>query len=110
MTATVTATASLAGKIRNGSDFIVAPGVFDMLSAKIADRLGFHAIYMTGSGTVASFLGLPDAGIATYTDMVSRAGRIASGAPANREAAYRPDDPQAVRSDGREQPAVGGQR
>lgn len=75
----MTATASLASKIRNGSDFIVAPGVFDMLSAKIADRLGFHAIYMTGSGTVASFLGLPDAGIATYTDMVSRAGRIAAG-------------------------------
>ncbi|MEX2455494.1 MAG: isocitrate lyase/PEP mutase family protein [Rhodospirillaceae bacterium] len=75
----MTATARLADRIRNGSDFIVAPGVFDMLSAKIADRLGFPALYMTGSGTVASFLGLPDAGIATYTDMVSRAGRIAAG-------------------------------
>lgn len=75
----MTATAKLADKIRNSGEFIVAPGVFDMLSAKIADRMGFHALYMTGSGTVASFLGLPDAGIATYTDMVSRAGRIASG-------------------------------
>ncbi len=71
--------ATLADKLRNGDDFIVAPGVFDMISAKIADRMGFHALYMTGSGTVASHLGLPDAGIATYTDMVSRAGRIASG-------------------------------
>jgi 2,3-dimethylmalate lyase len=59
--------------------FIVAPGVFDMISAKIADRAGFDALYMTGYGTVASHLGLPDAGLATFTDMLSRAQRIASG-------------------------------
>ena len=69
----------LTRKLRTGTDFIVAPGVYDMISAKMADRAGFDAIYMTGSGTVASHLGLPDAGIATYTDMVSRAGRIAGG-------------------------------
>ncbi|MAJ93282.1 MAG: isocitrate lyase/PEP mutase family protein [Rhodospirillaceae bacterium] len=71
--------ATLAGKLRNTDAFIVAPGVYDMISAKMADRVGFHALYMTGSGTVASHLGLPDAGIATYTDMVSRAGRVAGG-------------------------------
>ena len=71
--------ATLAAKIRDGNDFIVAPGIYDMISAKMADRAGFHALYMTGSGTVASHLGLPDAGIATYTDMVSRAGRVAGG-------------------------------
>ena len=71
--------ATLAAKLRDGDEFIVAPGVYDMISAKMADRLGFHALYMTGSGTVASHLGLPDAGIATYTDMVSRAGRVAGG-------------------------------
>ena len=70
---------TLAAKLRDGDDFIVAPGVYDMISAKMADRMGFHALYMTGSGTVASHLGLPDAGIATYTDMVSRAGRVAGG-------------------------------
>lgn len=69
---------SLAEALRAG-DFITAPGVFDMLSAKLADRIGFKALYMTGSGTVASYLGLPDAGIATYTDMVARAGQIARG-------------------------------
>ena len=57
----------------------MAPGVYDMISAKMADSIGFDALYMTGSGTVASHLGVPDAGIATYTDMVSRAGRVASG-------------------------------
>ena len=75
----MTAGSTLADTIRNGSDFVTAPGVFDMISAKIADRMGFRALYMTGSGTVASHLGLPDAGIATYTDMVTRAGRIAGG-------------------------------
>lgn len=75
----MSATSSLADTIRNGNEFVVAPGVFDMISAKIADRMEFHALYMTGSGTVASYLGLPDAGIATYTDMVARAARIAGG-------------------------------
>lgn len=59
--------------------FIVAPGVFDMISAKIADGMGFDCLYGTGFGTVASHLGVPDAGIATYTDMVARMGRIAQG-------------------------------
>jgi 2-methylisocitrate lyase-like PEP mutase family enzyme len=55
------------------------PGVFDLVSAKIADRMGFPVLYMTGYGTVASHLGLPDAGLATYTDMVGRVARIRSG-------------------------------
>lgn len=54
-----------------------APGVFDMISARVADEMGFEALYMTGFGTVASYLGLPDAGLATYTDMVNRAGAMA---------------------------------
>jgi 2-methylisocitrate lyase-like PEP mutase family enzyme len=57
-------------------EFVIAPGVFDMISAKLADRLDFPAIYMTGYGVVASHLGLPDAGIASYSDMVSRVERI----------------------------------
>lgn len=60
-------------------EFVVAPGVFEMLSARIADRMGFRALYMTGYGISASYLGLADAGIATYTDMVSRARTIAEG-------------------------------
>ena len=56
--------------------FIVAPGIFDMISAKVADGMGFDCLYGTGFGTVASHLGVADAGIATYADMVARmAGR-----------------------------------
>lgn len=58
---------------------ISAPGVFDMISAKLADTMGFDALYMTGYGVVASHLGLPDAGLATYTDMVGRVRQIATG-------------------------------
>jgi 2-methylisocitrate lyase-like PEP mutase family enzyme len=57
---------------------VVAPGVFEMVSAKMADRMGFEALYMTGYGTVASYLGLPDAGLATYTDMVNRVHQFTS--------------------------------
>ena len=58
---------------------IAAPGVFDMVSAKIADTMGFQALYMSGFGVVASHLGLPDAGLATYSDMVGRVRQIAEG-------------------------------
>jgi len=51
---------------------LVAPGVYDMVSLRLADTFGFEALYMTGFGAVASHLGLPDAGLATYTDMVGR--------------------------------------
>jgi 2-methylisocitrate lyase-like PEP mutase family enzyme len=57
---------------------IVAPGVFDGISAKIADRMGFECLYMTGYGVVASHLGLPDAGIATYTEMSGRVAQLSS--------------------------------
>src|SRR5262245_30047702 len=56
---------------------VVAPGVHDMVSLRIADAMGFDALYMTGFGTVASHLGLPDAGLATYTDMVGRVRQMA---------------------------------
>lgn len=57
-------------------DFVVAPGIYDLISALIADRMGFKALYVTGYGTVASALGLPDAGLATYSDMLARVSQI----------------------------------
>ena len=58
--------------------FIVAPGVFDGISTLVADGMGFDCLYGTGFGTVASHMGVADAGIATYTDMVTRMGRFAA--------------------------------
>ena len=51
---------------------IAAPGVYDMVSLRMAAAMGFEALYMTGYGAVASHLGLPDAGLASYADMVGR--------------------------------------
>src|SRR6185312_13817387 len=67
---------ALRKEIDNGA-FVTAPGVYDLISALIADRMGFRALYVTGYGTVASSLGLPDAGLATYSEMIDRIGRIA---------------------------------
>lgn len=69
--------ATFAARMRK-KGLVIAPGVFDLISARIADRLGFECLYATGYGMVASHLGLPDAGLATYSDMVGRVGQIAS--------------------------------
>jgi 2-methylisocitrate lyase-like PEP mutase family enzyme len=61
---------------------LVAPGVFDLVSLRLANTFGFEALYMTGFGTVASHLGLPDAGLATYTDMQGRVAAFAAQARA----------------------------
>ena len=57
--------------ITNGS-FISAPGVFDPLSARLAEQSGANALYMTGYGVSASLLGKPDAGLVSYREMVDR--------------------------------------
>jgi 2-methylisocitrate lyase-like PEP mutase family enzyme len=61
---------------------LTAPGVHDMVSLRLADSFGFDALYMTGFGTVASHLGLPDAGLATYSDMQGRVRAMAGMARA----------------------------
>jgi 2,3-dimethylmalate lyase len=62
-------------KLQNKT-FITAPGVFDLVSAKLVDRTQAEAIYMSGFAVVASYLGLPDAGIADYSQMLDRAAAI----------------------------------
>lgn len=53
-------------------EFIVAPGLHDMIAASVANKVGFDIVYGTGYWLTASSLGLPDAGIATYTQMLDR--------------------------------------
>lgn len=67
---------ALAARVRERR-FFAAPGVFDLISARLADSMGFECLYMTGYGATASYLGLPDAGIATYSQMADRAGAMA---------------------------------
>jgi 2-methylisocitrate lyase-like PEP mutase family enzyme len=59
-------------KMLNEGQFISAPGVFDPLSAKVAESSGALTLYMTGYGVSASLLGKPDAGLVSYREMVDR--------------------------------------
>ena len=63
-------------KLAEGKFFVV-PGVHDMISAVIADKVGFDILYGTGYWLTASAYGLPDAGIASYTQMVDRMATVA---------------------------------
>lgn len=53
-------------------EFLSAPGVFDPLSARVAEASGARVLYMTGYGVSASLLGKPDAGLVSYREMVDR--------------------------------------
>ena len=53
-------------------EFVAAPGLQDMIAAVIANKLGFEIVYGSGYWLTASALGLPDAGIASYTQMLDR--------------------------------------
>ncbi len=57
---------------------LIAPGSYDALSAKLIEDAGFEAAYMTGFGTSASVLGMPDAGLISFSEMATHAGNIAN--------------------------------
>jgi 2-methylisocitrate lyase-like PEP mutase family enzyme len=55
---------------------LVAPGVYDALTARLVEQAGFAAAYMTGAGTSAA-RGYPDYGLLTMSEMVDNASTIA---------------------------------
>ncbi|MDH3211892.1 MAG: oxaloacetate decarboxylase [Myxococcales bacterium] len=55
---------------------MVVPGVYDVLSAKIAESVGFPAVVLTGYGVSASYLGEPDFGILTQSEVLEVARRV----------------------------------
>ena len=61
----------------DSGDMVVAPFVLNALHAKIAESVGFQAVYMTGAGTAAE-RGFPDVGLLTMTEMVANAKYIAN--------------------------------
>jgi 2-methylisocitrate lyase-like PEP mutase family enzyme len=60
-----------------GDKVIIAPGVYDCVSARIVQQLGFETAFISGYSVEASVLGNPDIGLATKTDVVSHARYIA---------------------------------
>ncbi len=55
---------------------LVIPGVYDALGAKIAQKVGFEAMFQTGYGTSATLFGMPDYGFIGATETVDNARRI----------------------------------
>jgi carboxyvinyl-carboxyphosphonate phosphorylmutase len=55
---------------------LVVPGVYDAIGAKIAQKVGFEAMFQTGYGTSATLLGLPDYGFIGATETTENARRI----------------------------------
>ena len=70
-------TAKLRELLKSGKTTF-APGCYNAMSGRILDKVGFPAIYMTGYGTSLSLLGMPDAGLATMTEMHLNARNIAN--------------------------------
>ncbi|HEV8553308.1 MAG TPA: isocitrate lyase/phosphoenolpyruvate mutase family protein [Casimicrobiaceae bacterium] len=69
-----------AGRMREllrGGDVVVAPGAYDALSARIIERIGFPAVYLTGAGITGAFLGMTDLGLITMTEIVQVARNVA---------------------------------
>lgn len=67
---------SLNKLLNRENSILVMPGVYDALTAKIAEHVGFEAIFQTGYGTSASLLALPDFGFLSITETLETARRI----------------------------------
>ncbi len=57
---------------------LVVPASYDMVSAKLIERAGFEAVYLSGYGHSASHLGLPDAGLICFSEMLERLHHLVS--------------------------------
>ena len=70
-------------RLLEAPELLVAPGVAECVGARLVAEQGFDALYMTGAGTTATRLGMPDVGLLGVTEMADNAGRIAdaSGLP-----------------------------
>lgn len=64
-------------RLLEAPELLIAPGVAECVGARLVAEQGFDALYMTGAGTTASRLGMPDVGLLGVTEMADNAGRIA---------------------------------
>ena len=69
---------NLRNLINNKTKPLVVPGVYDAIGAKIAQKVGFEAMFQTGYGTSATLLGMPDYGFIGATETLDNARRISN--------------------------------
>ena len=65
----------LRDRLANGP-IVMAPGAYDSITARLVQKAGFPAVYMTGSGVSMSLLGIPDLGIVSYAEVLDRVEQI----------------------------------
>ena len=68
-------TTLLRRSIRNGS--VMMPGAFNAATARLVERAGFPAVYISGAGLANATAGVPDIGLLTLTEVAQLAGYIA---------------------------------
>jgi 2-methylisocitrate lyase-like PEP mutase family enzyme len=68
-------------RILDRAGAIAFPGVYDTLSAKIAQRVGFPLAFVSGYSVAATAMGEPDLGLLTQTEMIDRARRVCMSVP-----------------------------
>src|SRR3990172_1212505 len=70
-------TTVLKNMVKDKNKMITVPGAYDSLSAKIIEKAGFDAVYITGQGLSGSLIGKPDIGLITLSEMVTQSKNIA---------------------------------
>ena len=68
---------TLLRKYVEAPEIVMIPGVSDALGARLAEKAGFRAVFLSGYAASASLLGAPEVGLLTMTEMVECARRIA---------------------------------
>jgi 2-methylisocitrate lyase-like PEP mutase family enzyme len=64
-----------------GPDVLTVPTCFDALSARLGQQAGFPVGFMSGFGVAATRLGMPDAGLISFTEMVDQLRSICNATP-----------------------------
>lgn len=65
-------------QLLKGDEFLVAPGAFNALSAKLIEEAGFQAGYITGAGIANTMLGVADVGLTTMSEVAQQVEYICS--------------------------------
>ncbi|MGH7930870.1 MAG: isocitrate lyase/PEP mutase family protein, partial [Candidatus Binatia bacterium] len=65
-------------ELLKGDDIIITPGVYDCLTARLAETVGFTAVKLLGNVTCGSMLGLPDLGLIGLNEMANHGKNVAA--------------------------------
>ena len=77
----MTTSEALRARLANGES-VLMPGVWDPLSALLAERAGFSTVFLSGFAVAGTMLGVPDIGILGQQDVADTARRVCAAVPA----------------------------